>query len=326
MPVYNGAAFIETAINSVLGQTFSDFELIVVDDGSTDETLSVARNACERDARVRVIALPHGGVSLARNRGIDEAKGEYLLFIDGDDTWHPDLLSLVFDAVNADTDLLVFGIALHRLAADGTAVGVFPELPEDGAILSCAFATEGDALFSRYNLSSPCNKVYRTAKVQERHTRFSPDAVYLEDLKFNLDYLCHLDNISIMQRNIYNYRVFCSENQIKKRRFGAFLANANSLFSSAEAFLKEKGIPFSAAPTLTGIVRNAYILEYLSALGGKTQKEKRTLFSLLKGNRGFSLVTAYGGRFFKLFRLLGAFGLSSLQAWLLSHKFSHGSL
>ncbi len=83
---YNSARFLHKTIDTVLNQTFSDFELIVIDDGSQDETVALANNI--RDNRIQVHAYPNGGISKSRNRGISHASGEFIAFLDHDDLWH----------------------------------------------------------------------------------------------------------------------------------------------------------------------------------------------------------------------------------------------
>ena len=93
MPNYNGHRFVEQAINSVLNQTYQNFELIVVDDCSNDDSLSLIEHKAQSDNRIRVIALEHNvGVANARNVGIKEAKGEYIALLDNDDLWTEDKL------------------------------------------------------------------------------------------------------------------------------------------------------------------------------------------------------------------------------------------
>ena len=93
MPNYNGYRFVEQAINSVLNQTYQNFELIVVDDCSNDDSLSLIEHKAQSDNRIRVIALKHNvGVANARNVGIKEAKGEYIALLDNDDLWTEDKL------------------------------------------------------------------------------------------------------------------------------------------------------------------------------------------------------------------------------------------
>ncbi len=87
MPAYNSAAWIEAAIRSVMVQTFTDWQLIVADDGSTDSTPDIVKTLVEEDSRISVIPLSHQGVANVRNTAIEEARGEYLAFIDSDDIW-----------------------------------------------------------------------------------------------------------------------------------------------------------------------------------------------------------------------------------------------
>ncbi|CAA0086991.1 putative glycosyltransferase EpsJ [Zhongshania aliphaticivorans] len=98
VPLYNKAAHISDTIDSILLQTVSDFEIIVVDDGSSDNGPAIVRDYALREKRVRLISQANGGVSKARNTGIAEANGEYIAFLDGDDLWAPHLLS-EFDAL-----------------------------------------------------------------------------------------------------------------------------------------------------------------------------------------------------------------------------------
>lgn len=97
IPVYNGAKTIKKTIQSVLNQTFQDLELIIINDGSTDRTLSVIEEI--QDAKIKVYSYPNSGVSNARNQGISHAQGEYISFIDADDLWTPDKLELQYQAL-----------------------------------------------------------------------------------------------------------------------------------------------------------------------------------------------------------------------------------
>ena len=102
IPLYNKASSIAAAAASVLGQTFADLELIVVDDGSTDGSASVIRALGDR--RVRLIAQANAGPGAARNRGLADAAGEYVAFLDADDEWEPAFLQLAATALDAHPD------------------------------------------------------------------------------------------------------------------------------------------------------------------------------------------------------------------------------
>lgn len=92
VPVYNTEAFLRDCVQSALRQSYSNFELILIDDGSQDGSAELCRQLCSEDPRIRFLPRPHKGVSAARNAGIDAATGEYLFFLDSDDTVHPFLL------------------------------------------------------------------------------------------------------------------------------------------------------------------------------------------------------------------------------------------
>ena len=101
--VQNGETFLAEAIEGVLAQTRTDWSLIVIDDGSTDGTVAIARTYCERDTRVRVVQQSKSGVSVARNRGLSECDPDspYVIFLDGDDVWEPDALEVLVDTLEA---------------------------------------------------------------------------------------------------------------------------------------------------------------------------------------------------------------------------------
>ena len=106
-PTYNRAAFLPQAIDGVLAQTYRNFELIVVDDGSTDSTQEMMEGYAE-DPRVRYFYQPNQGQSVARNWGLEEARGEYICFLDSDNAWFPDKLEKSLNAFreNPDVDVI----------------------------------------------------------------------------------------------------------------------------------------------------------------------------------------------------------------------------
>ena len=99
MPVYNGENWLEESINSVLGQTFSDFELICVNDSSTDESERVLEKFSNQDSRVKFYTKENEGPGMALNYGVERAEGEYLCFLDQDDKYAPNYLEAMFDTI-----------------------------------------------------------------------------------------------------------------------------------------------------------------------------------------------------------------------------------
>lgn len=111
LPVYNRERYIEECIDSVFAQSYQNFEIVIVDDGSSDHTYSVCERLAQSDQRIKLFASDHGGVSAARNKALSEATGEYVFFLDSDDVIHPFLL-----------ETLVAGMCEHQAAIGATNV------------------------------------------------------------------------------------------------------------------------------------------------------------------------------------------------------------
>ena len=110
VPVYNAEKTLRRCLDSILRQTFSDYEVILVDDGSKDSSLDICKSYCAKDKRFSVLHQENSGVSKARNRGLDSAKGNYICFVDSDDTITSDYLEQVNNAATAQkTDAIFIG-------------------------------------------------------------------------------------------------------------------------------------------------------------------------------------------------------------------------
>ena len=109
MPVYNGGRFLREAIESILSQTFTDFEFIIVNDGSTDNSLLLIKEYADKDKRIKIIDQKNQGVSNSRNNAIKNSVGEYVAFIDCDDLWLSEKLKTQLESFNKDKDLKICG-------------------------------------------------------------------------------------------------------------------------------------------------------------------------------------------------------------------------
>lgn len=132
IPLYNKAPYIEFTLHSVLAQICSDFEVVVVDDGSSDAGPELVQRIAAQDARVRLVQQPNGGVSAARNTGIAEALGEWVAFLDADDWWHPDYLATQLAAIAAMPDVHMAATQLRRVPdADNWNPLPWPAMPAE---------------------------------------------------------------------------------------------------------------------------------------------------------------------------------------------------
>ena len=124
MPVYNCAQYVHEAIESILGQTYRNFEFIIVNDGSTDATPEIANEYAERDGRIRVIHQPKSGIPASRNKGITESGGEWIFCMDGDDISMPHRFAVQMEAVEKNPSLILFGGCCRQINAAGTPVRI----------------------------------------------------------------------------------------------------------------------------------------------------------------------------------------------------------
>jgi len=123
MPVKNSARFIAESLESVEGQTFGDFELIIVDDGSTDESMDIVRSF--KDARIRIVSGPRRGVAAAINRGLEEARGELVARIDADDVCEPDRFAVQVELLAREKSIHVAGSDFIEIDASGRTLAHF---------------------------------------------------------------------------------------------------------------------------------------------------------------------------------------------------------
>ena len=110
VPVYNVAPYLEQCLDSIVNQTYQNLEIILVDDGSTDESGAICDRYAEQDGRIQVVHKENGGLSSARNVGLDKMTGEWVLFVDSDDWIELNTLELLFEQKNEHAEIVEFGI------------------------------------------------------------------------------------------------------------------------------------------------------------------------------------------------------------------------
>ena len=222
VPCWNVEKWVEDAVNSVLRSTFPDFEVIAVDDGSTDGTGAILERLAAADGRVRVVHQANRGLSGARNGGLDVARGEYVFFLDGDDTFDPEFLSLGVGEMSATgADWCIFPMHITEFGASESReeplrADYHCETPADirARLIPrfIGFSMEhvrrwygGTPLFDNRELGSACRCVYRRALIERYHVRFDENIVLYEDALFNCDYLLRAQTTTCRPEPMYNY-------------------------------------------------------------------------------------------------------------------------
>lgn len=217
IPVYNCEQYLEECVNSVLAQTVSDFEILLIDDGSTDSSGAICDSFKTRDERIVVFHKENGGAASARNYGIDRASGKYVLFIDCDDTIEPNCLESI-DAVLIDEKcILAFGMSFDywrgdRLVKTELYSAAFPGYHSTDEIAENLYE-----FFEDNVLSSACNKVFPAKLLNEQHIRFSESMRLYEDLEFVLRCLQFIDHVQVIGQGLYHYRNMVEKTHLDHR-------------------------------------------------------------------------------------------------------------
>lgn len=200
VPIYNSSLFLERCIDSIIAQTSKDWELILVDDGSTDNSAEKCRDYANADSRIKYIFKENGGVSSARNAGLDAARGEFVMFVDSDDAIAPNTLERVLcKQAEHNFDCVVWGCDQNgHIWAPGT-----DEEYEDISDFNKNFIRHLNT-----ELLCPCwNKLFKRELI---NPRFNESISHAEDFIFCLDYLKRCHNIAFIKDPLYLYDVYVS--------------------------------------------------------------------------------------------------------------------
>lgn len=185
---------------------FKDFEVIIVDDGSTDDSYKVSKELAQKYPNVSVYKQGNKGVSAARNLGIDHAQGEYILFVDSDDTYVTNALCDIDKLVTDDQDLLMFGFKAGHFENKSWKKQTQPKRKTDVTIkgnkesVNWIFTT----LVYKYPFFSACAKVFRKSVLDEYNVRFVEGISLGEDQIFTCDYLQHIGELRYLNVPYYN--------------------------------------------------------------------------------------------------------------------------
>lgn len=201
VPVYNAEKRIRRCIDSILTQKMDDFECILVDDGSTDHSPAICDMYAKQDTRIMVIHKKNGGVSSARNAGLEKANGEWVIFVDSDDFIKSNHLSSLYNATkeSGETDFVLCGhyeVNIHSITEHSYLKRQFTGKSE---IAQMFYQTD---LLSHM---TPWDKMFRRSVIEEHHMRFDKTLTISEDRLFCYEYLRHVRGVAISPHSTYMY-------------------------------------------------------------------------------------------------------------------------
>lgn len=231
VPVYKAEEYLHRCVDSILAQSFTDFELILVNDGSPDNSGAICDEYAQKDNRVKVIHKENGGVASARQCGIDNATGEYTIHADPDDWVEPTMLEELYNkavAVNADMVICDFYLNTHKHCVY-RAQQVSKETSKE--VLN-------DLLFYRLH-GSLWNKLIKSACYTDFKVRFAKDLNYCEDYIVCVKLLMHNIKIAYLNKAFYHYDLTVNNNSITRKFSVKTLDQLKMFVANLEVLLPE---------------------------------------------------------------------------------------
>ena len=207
IPAFNCENSIERTIGSIISSGLTDYEIVIVNDGSTDSTASACNSLCSQYSFIKFCEQENAGVSAARNKGISIATGEYILFFDADDTAEETGFSECVDIIESEKpDILIFGMCFDYYK-NGRLYRRDELVPEQSGMLNKAqIKTELESLYNTNALTPVWNKIYKRALIIDNNVLFNTKYFLMEDFLFSLECLKVCENIYCLPKALYYYK------------------------------------------------------------------------------------------------------------------------
>ncbi len=287
IPIYNAQKYIEACLDSILKQTYQDFEVILVDDGSSDATGSICDHYARKNMGITVYHRENAGVSASRNFGLAHATGKYILFVDADDTIEPDMLEgciLLAEKNNAELVICSFR---YYMTEDNRKV--------ENSLQNEVFVTEKE-LFDHWFtelvdteiLNPPWNKLIRRDLLDRNHIQFNEKFSICEDMAFSIQILCASERIVLTDKMYYNYYLKSSGTLVFKFHDNYFEALTNFYQSAYEYCTK-----FKNNCKQLKVVNTLYVnlvIMYINKICTKSRWDKKTRranMDIIRKNKNF---------------------------------------
>lgn len=326
IPVYNAENTLERLVNHVLSQSFQELEIILIDDGSTDNSGKICEKIAKRDARVKILSQKNSGASSARNLGISKACGRYLMFFDADDDIEPTMIPKMTNVISKQqVDLVTCGFANIAIQnsniASTTLIGVSRLPQKTKSEQQTTYVIKLLGIDSR--LYNPWNKIFRTDIIRKYNIHFEQGLDFGEDLTFNLHYLSHVHQIKFINEALYDYYFDAASGTFGK----SSLVYENRRKNYRELLKFAGGHTDAATQDYLGWIKYYWFYSFALAVCGsnKTLKQKlRLLKNAAKTETFRPAATAQyiGRKKLLLERSIGALSHSAFVLWLFTSIFS----
>jgi len=283
VPVYKAEQYIHKCIDSILAQTFLDFEVILIDDGSPDNSGKICDEYASKDSRIRVLHKANEGVSSARNDGIAISKGEYIMFVDSDDWIESNALEiLMLQNSNNKCDVVIFGLTKDFFFNSELIRSEFNGYYKKHEINIGELSDNFIYFLNSVGMLSSWMYLFKSKIIHDNKIFFNKNLVLYEDFDFNLRYLENCKSISFLPDALYHYNIYTTVNLLAKRNKINIVSDISTVSRSLIRFLTKTGTTekemkktyYYILPMFTLCLRNIII--------HKNNTNLRTKFEVLK--------------------------------------------
>lgn len=238
VPVYNAEKYLNNCVDSIVNQTYKDIEIILINDGSIDNSGTICDVYASRDNRIKVLHQSNHGPSFTRNLGIASSNGEYIQFVDSDDFIAADMTEKLVEEIQPNNDMVLCGYNKVIRGKDRI-VSQSVSSNKIGTFQIGEFLMYFGSLYLKNLINSPCNKLYKSDVIIKNKIQFRNDINMGEDLLFNLEYLRFSYQIGVIKEELYNYTKDSNNNSLTTTYMKDLFENQNLLFQEVKRFLKE---------------------------------------------------------------------------------------
>ena len=279
VPVYNVEKYLDECVASILSSSLQDIEVLLVDDGAKDSSGRMCDEWAKKDSRVRALHKKNGGLSDARNYGLERATGEYIAFVDSDDKIHSDMLKKLYDAcINSNALVSMCGVLLWYPSSDRRDTRIW-DLKQSGLMVPIEYA----AVSEMYH-NTAWRKLYHRSLFSD-NVRF-PYGIYHEDVGFWWDVMARIDTLEIVNEPLYFYRQdnmtsICQDRDVCRHSSDTILSFKHGLDNGL------KVIPASKRDKYMQDFLQMYLL--MTYPENITKQAKKVHFEILKTLKGAAL-------------------------------------
>ena len=241
MPIYNAGEYLNRAIGDVLKQTMGDFELICINDGSTDDSYDILEDIQSKDNRLKLISEKNFGPSVARNKGLEIASGEYIIFLDADDMFEHNLLESLYNIAERDNlDVAVTGFDIYNDSQNK----IFPPSDEPNAVIFANGVVTSKNEHPDHILSSTTgyvwNKLFRASFLRDKKLAFDPDLYVFEDVHFVCSAMATAERVGMVKGSMIHHRIYSE--QSRATLFRKYYGQVPVVYAKVKEFLMQRGM------------------------------------------------------------------------------------